>query len=132
MSFLALTQEIDWLLSQEGRKQIYLDVSASMPYGKETIDFIKNKKVESFGFSDKIVSLDNRKFWFGGTSFSPVRDAVEQNPLHPDIVIVITDGYMQFTSVKHPEKWHFLIVGGEKTFSSYLPKDCHYLSLSAV
>lgn len=130
MSILELKQQIDWLLSQEGRKQIYLDVSGSMPYKKEMLDFIKNKKIESFGFSDKIVSLDDPKLWFGGTSFSPVRDAVEQNSLHPEIVIVVTDGYMEFTPLKHPENWHFLIVGGEGIFWCEALKNCHCHQIS--
>jgi predicted metal-dependent peptidase len=45
----------------------------------------------------------------GGTSFQVIEDHVATLSRYPDGVVVMTDGYAERPSVRHPERWLWLL-----------------------
>lgn len=92
-------------------------------------------RVRMFCFDTRVyeTSIKTGKLYgFGGTSFSCIENYIdhlvttEPGCAYPSVVFIVTDGYGDSVSPKHPERWHWFLTDDYSTKRYVPPKSKTY------
>lgn len=90
---------------------------------------LSNKfSINIFCFDSCVYEVEEKKvFGGGGTSFSILESHVAKFPKYPDAVFVLTDGYGDLVTPKHPKRWHWFLT--KHNARHCVPKDSFIYNL---
>lgn len=95
--------------------------------------------VQFFCFDTRVYSIDMKQkkvklYGRGGTAFHIIEEHIhqrmkeEKTSRYPDAVFLLTDGYGNRVSPKHPDRWQWLLT--DYSYQGYIPQDSLVHSLS--
>lgn len=136
---LILPGETEQKLKQQNEKfrvVAFLDTSGSC-YSQATrfFNLIKTMpedlfELEVFSFDYYLYPVDmksQRLRGGGGTSFSILKEEIDQREVSPDVIFVLTDGEAEAIYPKHPKKWIWLLT---HDYDRAIPKESKKILLS--